>query len=96
MVDESCGRIVAVSNRNEGECVAALAAEIVALAENEGLRLSLGHGAIVLYRECLWPKTVAALYAEIESRLQRGAEETVGGWPQYQYPAEGLVTRRYN
>ena len=96
MVDESCGRIVAVSNRNEGECVAALAAEIVALAENEGLRLSLGHGAIVRYRECLWPKTVAALYAEIESRLQRGAGETVGGWPQYQYPAEGLVTRRYN
>jgi glycosyltransferase involved in cell wall biosynthesis len=83
MVDESCGRIVAVAKRSEGECVAGLAAEIVALAENEGLRLSLAQGAIARYRECLWPKTVAALYAEIESRLQRGAGGVVVGSPRY-------------
>jgi len=77
MVDETCGRVVAVAHRGEDECAAGLAAEIVALAENEGLRLSLGQGAIARYRESLWPKTVAALYAEIESRLQRGGRGTI-------------------
>jgi glycosyltransferase involved in cell wall biosynthesis len=81
MVEETCGRVVAVANRGEDECVAGLAAEIVTLAENEGLRLSLGHGAIVRYRECLWPKTVAALYAEIESRFQRGGRGTIAPPP---------------
>jgi glycosyltransferase involved in cell wall biosynthesis len=72
MVDETCGRIVPVANRGEDECVAGLGAEIVALAENEALRLALSHGAIARYREFSWSKVVAALYAKIDDRLQRG------------------------
>jgi glycosyltransferase involved in cell wall biosynthesis len=83
MVDETCGRTVAVANRGEDECVAGLTAEIVALAENEGLRLALGHGAIARYRECSWSKTVAALYTEIEDRLQRGGAGTACRAPRY-------------
>jgi glycosyltransferase involved in cell wall biosynthesis len=84
MVDETCGRVVVVANRGENECVAGLAAEIVALAENESLRLVLGHGAIVRCRECSWSKTVAALYTEIEGRLQRGGGGgAVGRTPRY-------------
>lgn len=72
MVDQTCGRIVPVANRGEDECVAGLAAEIVALAENEDLRLALSHGAIARSRGFSWSKVVAALYTEIENRLQRG------------------------
>jgi hypothetical protein len=61
-----------VANRSEDQCVAGLAAQIVALAANEGLRLALSRGAIMRYRECSWSKIVAALYTEIENRLQRG------------------------
>jgi hypothetical protein len=48
MVEETCGRVVPVANRSEGQCIAGLAAEIVALAGNEDLRLALSHGAIAL------------------------------------------------
>jgi len=72
MVDETCGRVVAAANRSEEECARGMAAEIVALAENESLRLALGRGAIARCRERSWSRTVAALYAEIGDRLQRG------------------------
>jgi glycosyltransferase involved in cell wall biosynthesis len=71
MVDDTCGRVVPAAGRRESECVAGLAAEIVALSENECLRLALGHGAIARYRECSWSNMVAGLYQVIEDRLDR-------------------------
>jgi glycosyltransferase involved in cell wall biosynthesis len=71
MVDDTCGRVVPVANRGENECVTMLGAEIVALAANEGLRLALGHSAIARCREFSWSRIVAALYTEIDDRLQR-------------------------
>jgi hypothetical protein len=65
-----------VANRREDECVAALGAEIVALAANEDRRLALSSGAIARSRESSWAKVVAALYAEICNRMQnRGAAQ---------------------
>jgi len=72
MVDSTCGRIVSVANRSEDDCAEMLAAEIVALAENEDLRLALSRGAIARAREFSWSKVVAALYTEIHNRLQHG------------------------
>jgi glycosyltransferase involved in cell wall biosynthesis len=83
MVDDACGRIVPVVNRSEDQCVAGLAAQIVALAANEGLRLALSRGAIMRYRECSWSKIVAALYTEIENRLQRGGAGAAYCAPRY-------------
>jgi glycosyltransferase involved in cell wall biosynthesis len=68
LVDENCGRVVPVANDEKG-CVAALAAEILALAKSEDLRRALGYGAILRYREHLWSKVVAALYTEIDHQL---------------------------
>jgi glycosyltransferase involved in cell wall biosynthesis len=74
MVDETCGCVIPVANRREDQCVAALGAEIVALAANEDRRLALSRGAIARSREFSWAKVVAALYAEIINRMQnRGA-----------------------
>jgi len=70
MVNSSCGRVVSVANRGEGECAEMLASEIVALAENEDLRSALSRGAIARAQEFSWSKVVAALYTEIGNRLQ--------------------------
>ena len=70
MVDSTCGRIVSVANRSEDDCTNMLASEIVALAENENRRLALSRGAVARSREFSWSKVVAALYTEINNRLQ--------------------------
>jgi glycosyltransferase involved in cell wall biosynthesis len=88
MVDGTCGRVVPVADRSEDECVARLGAEIVALAMNERLRQALGRGAIVRCREFSWSKIVAALYAEIESRLQRGGAIVADHVPRYSFGAD--------
>ena len=69
MVDPPCGRVVPVANRSEDECVALIASEIVALAANERRRMALCRGAIERCRDFSWSKIVAALYTEIDSRL---------------------------
>ena len=71
MVDPTCGRVVPVANCSEDECVARIASEIVALAANERRRMALCRGAIKRCRDFSWSKIVAALYTEIDSRLQR-------------------------
>ena len=71
MVDPTCGRVVPVANCSEDECVAGIASEIVALAANEPRRMALCRGAIKRCRDFSWSKIVAALYTEIDSRLQR-------------------------
>jgi glycosyltransferase involved in cell wall biosynthesis len=78
MVNETCGRVVPVAGRGESECVAGLAAEIMALSGNEALRLALSHGAIARYREFSWSRVVASLYDVIEDRLQRSPAIRVG------------------
>jgi glycosyltransferase involved in cell wall biosynthesis len=70
LVDETCGRVVPVVKRNEEECLAGLAAEIVGLAEDEDLRLTLAGCAIRRCREYSWAKIVVALHSEIHRRLQ--------------------------
>ena len=75
MVDATCGRVVPVANRSEDECVALIASEIVALAANERRRMALCRGAIKRCRDCSWSKIVAALYTEIDSRLQHKGPE---------------------
>src|SRR5262249_40526248 len=80
MVDPTCGRVVPVANHSEDECVALIASEVVDLAANEQRRLVLGRGAMKRCRDFSWSKIVAARYAEIDNRLQRGegkASETL-------------------
>ncbi len=71
MVNNACGRVVPVMRRSESDCVAMLGAEILTLAANEDLRLTLSRGAIARCLEFSWPRIVAALYTEIDHRLQR-------------------------
>jgi glycosyltransferase involved in cell wall biosynthesis len=71
MVDETCGRVVRTGGRSEAECATDLGEQIVALATDEPLRLSLGFGAIARYRQFSWPEIVRGLYGEIAARLQR-------------------------
>jgi glycosyltransferase involved in cell wall biosynthesis len=75
MVDPTCGRVIPVANHSEDECVALIASEVVDLAANEQRRLVLGRGAMKRCRDFSWSKIVAALYAEIDNRLQRGEGE---------------------
>jgi glycosyltransferase involved in cell wall biosynthesis len=70
MVDETCGRVVAVTNRSEAECAAALGEEIAALASNEKMRLSLAGAALARHQNFSWRQIASSLYREIEARLQ--------------------------
>jgi glycosyltransferase involved in cell wall biosynthesis len=75
MVDQSCGRVVSVTNLSEEQCVAALGAEIVALARDEQARLELCRGAMIRAREHTWPKVVARLYVKIADTLRMSGEQ---------------------
>jgi glycosyltransferase involved in cell wall biosynthesis len=90
MVDDTCGRVVPVANCGEDECVTMLGAEIVTLAANEALRLTLGHGAIARCREFSWSKIVAALYTEIDDRLQRVGAGAAYHAPRYSIGCDTL------
>ena len=71
MVDPTCGRVVPVANRSEDECVALIASEIVRFGRRTSIcRMALCRGAIKRCRDFSWSKIVAALYTEIDSRLQ--------------------------
>jgi glycosyltransferase involved in cell wall biosynthesis len=90
MVNDACGRVVPVANRSEADCVAMLGAEILALDTNEGLRLTLGRGAIARCREFSWPKIVAALYTEIDECLQRDGAGPAYRAPRLAMPRNGM------
>lgn len=75
MVDETCGRVVAVTNRSEAECAMALGDEIVALAADDQMRLSLGSAALARHRDFSWRQIASRLYGEIETGLQRRATD---------------------
>jgi glycosyltransferase involved in cell wall biosynthesis len=70
MVDDTCGRVVRATGRSETECATDLGEQIIALATDEPLRLSLGFGATARYRQFSWPEIVRGLYSEIAARLQ--------------------------
>lgn len=75
LVDETCGRVVAVMNRSEAECAMALGDEIIALAADDQMRLSLGLAALARHRDFSWRHIASRLYGEIETRLQRRATD---------------------
>jgi glycosyltransferase involved in cell wall biosynthesis len=75
MVDETCGCVVPVAGRSEADCVAALAMEVAALADEEDRRAMLARAAIARSKENTWPKVVAGLYDIIRSRMAAEAEE---------------------
>jgi glycosyltransferase involved in cell wall biosynthesis len=75
MVDETCGRVVAVTNRGESECATALGDEILALAADDQMRLSLGRAALARHQRFSWRQIASSLYGEIEARLQRRASD---------------------
>jgi glycosyltransferase involved in cell wall biosynthesis len=81
MVDETCGRVVAVTNRSEAECATAVGEEIVGLAANDQIRLSLGRAALVRYQHFCWRQIASNLYSEIETRLQRRASDSPDAIP---------------
>jgi hypothetical protein len=81
MVDETCGRVVAVTNRGESECATALGDEILALAADDQMRLSLGRAALARHQRFSWRQIASSLYGEIETRLQRRASDGPDAMP---------------
>lgn len=75
LVDETCGRVVAVANRSEAECATALGDEIVALAADDQMRLSLGAAALARQQHFSWRQIASSLYEEIATRLQQRASD---------------------
>jgi glycosyltransferase involved in cell wall biosynthesis len=97
MVDASCGRAVATKQRSEDACVADVAAAIAEFAADEELRLALGRGAKARYRQSSWDRVMAALYAEIETRLTLNAERVArtSEWPSsFAFPQAAGKRRR--
>jgi glycosyltransferase involved in cell wall biosynthesis len=75
MMDESCGRVIAVTNRSEAECATALGEAIVALAADDQMRQSLGRAARARHQHFTWQQIASSLYGEIETRLQWRASD---------------------
>ena len=58
MVDASCGRSVATSGASERDVIAAIAAELTALAREPNLRDRLGHGALLRVQQFRWSNVI--------------------------------------
>ena len=64
IVDDTCGRLVAVAGRSENEVVHALSDALVQLASCPELRQKLSEGARSRAREYTWEKVVGRIYRD--------------------------------
>ncbi len=64
IVNDSCGRIVTVAGRGEGEVVAALSQALMELASHPELCQKLAEGARSRAREYTWEKVVGRIYGD--------------------------------
>lgn len=71
LVDETCGRVIDVTGLSETECAEALGSAILTLANNDTLRLAIGHGAVARYGLFSWKRVVAEIYTEISRQLEQ-------------------------
>ena len=68
LVDESCGRVVATSGKDEGEVVRSLAVQLKHLADDPELLQQLREGAITRASEYQWAELVNRVYASLDER----------------------------
>ena len=64
IVDDTCGRLVAVAGRSENEVVHVLSDALVQLASCPELRQKLSEGARSRAREYTWEKVVGRIYRD--------------------------------
>ncbi len=64
IVDDTCGQVVAVAGRAEGEVVHALSDALVQLASCPELRQKLSEEARSRAREYTWEKVVGRIYGD--------------------------------
>ena len=79
IVNDSCGRIVTVAGRGEGEVVAALSDALVQLASCLELRQKLSEGARSRAREYTWEKLVGRIYGGFPSRYSFFQRDNIKG-----------------
>lgn len=69
IANNECGRVVDVSGKGEGDCIAGLARAIAELAISPETIARLSAGALKRAEDFLWPTVVANFYAEVEEQL---------------------------